>query len=284
MNLRLAADVAEGDETFELDPIEPRELPAFRAALREQLGADEAEPVPMLHMAETIELLAKALPGARELGLELHPHRSDAEIAVDENVVLDAGDYAEAHDRLAGARALLDALRSDFSNGLEPDELSVRCVVRDELARRNREALEAFRAARMLPALFPELSPRESALLNAAMPTIREMAAIWLGASATPEDLVGLAVADPDSGEFSGSVLTRGAYRQFARKYRPLGEQSLVNYVTRRRGFPGQTSKPDALTVVLWSAEPMTVPLGEGRVETFTKPPVLTEVSLRLAN
>ncbi len=203
---------------------------------------------------------------------------------MDENAVLDAGDYADADELLAGARSLLDALRADFSNGLEPDELSVRCVVRDELAKRNREALEAFRAARMLPALSPELSPRESALLSAAMPTIREMAAIWLSAGATPEDLVGLAVADPDSGEFSGSVLTRGAYRQFARKYRPLGEQSLVSYVTHRRSFPGQTSKPDALTVVLWSAEPVTVDLGGGQVGTFTKPPVLTEVSLRLDN
>lgn len=282
MTLRLVPPI-DGADSFELDPVPPRDLPAFRAELRKQLDADNPEPTPMLHMAETVDLLARALPGARELGIAARPHPSDDAIAMDEDAEFDAGDYAEAHDRLAGARALLDALRSDFSNGLEPDELSVRRVVRAELVERNRAALGAFREANMLPLRRSELTDCERIVLDVAMPTLQECARGWLELGATIDDLVGVALAATNDTHVEAMVCTRGAYRRFVQKHKLLTDKWLVSRVMRRPDFPGAPGAMDSLTVVVWSAETIIVDEGVPG-HSYTKRPVFTEVSFRTDN
>ena len=276
--LRLVPPV-DGADSFELDPVTPRDLPAFRAELRKQLDAENPEPTPMLHTAETVDLLARALPGARELGLAARPHPSDDELAVDEDVELDAGDLAEARDRLAGAHALLDALQSDYADGLEPDELSIRHVVRAEMAERNRAAFDAFREVNMLPLRRADLSEGERALLDASMPELRTHIAHWESAGVTIEDLVGVVVGGLTGSRPEVVVCTRGAYRRFAVKDSPLSRSTIVSAVTKRSGWPGMSIAPNSLIVVVWSAEQ----IGSG-AHASTKPATLTEVTFRTGN
>lgn len=282
MTLRLT-DPADDAEGFELDPITPRDLPKFRAALREQLGSDESEPLPMLHTAESVALLASALPGARELGLSPRPYPSDDAIAIEEGVELDAGDFETARDQLTGALALLDALQRDAEHGHDPDELSIRTVVRAELGERNRDALALFREAGMLPLQRAELSERERATLDAAMPDLRDGSKTWLACGATVEDLVGVVIAGQDGEKPMVTVCTCGGFRALAQHHRASFSAALVSHVTRSRNYPGQTEKRDALTVVVWSGETIYGGLPGGR-DAFMKRPVFTEVSLRTDN
>lgn len=279
MTLRLVKPTGT-EESFELDPIEPRDLPTFRAALREQLGTDTTDPVPMLHSAESVDLLAKALPGARELGLAENPRVSDGRLAVEEGVELDADDFQRARADLTGSLALLNALEADAARGTQPDELSIRHVVRAELRERNRAAADLFRKAGMMPALRIELSGREHAALNAAMKELRDGADIWLGIGATLEDLIGMVVAGEDGAAASIGVFTRGRIRAMAREnHRLFGEPTFVDRLVRWSGMPGMPNRSQELLVLVWSREPLASDSDWGLTEA-TKPPVFTTVVL----